>query len=126
VEALAKTLKGLGVTVDLAAHYCAYAHTVVQLPERREVELRAATENALKIFVNGQTIFSREEYHHGHSFDQHVVRVELRKGRNTILVKVCQDEEKGTWAQTWDFQLRVCDAVGSPVPLKIVGQEKEP
>jgi hypothetical protein len=39
----------------------------------------------------------------------------LKKGRNEILVKICQNEQTEDWAQTWDFQLRVCDALGTAV-----------
>jgi hypothetical protein len=104
----------------------AYARAVVDLPAARDVELRAATENALKMFVNGKAVFAREEYHHGKSFDQHVARISLRRGRNTILLKVCQNEQTDAWARAWDFQLRVCDAVGGAVPLTVVGEEAKP
>jgi hypothetical protein len=104
----------------------AYARAVVELPAGRDVELRAATENALKMFVNGKPVFAREEYHHGKSFDQHVARVSLRKGRNTILLKVCQNEQTDAWAQAWDFQLRVCDALGGAVPLTVISEGEKP
>jgi len=39
----------------------------------------------------------------------------MRAGRNTILLKICQDEEKEDWAQSYQFQLRVCDSNGSGV-----------
>ena len=47
----------------------------------------------------------------------------IGKGRNTILLKVCQNEQADAWAQVWDFQLRVCDAVGGAVPLTVVSKE---
>src|SRR5262249_45817881 len=102
------------------------ARAVVDLPARRDVELRAATENALKMFVNDKPVFAREEYHHGKSFDQHAARVTLRKGRNVILLKVCQNEQTDAWAQVSDFRLRVCDALGGAVPLTVVREREKP
>ncbi|MFO0928985.1 MAG: hypothetical protein U0736_18520 [Gemmataceae bacterium] len=49
--------------------------------------------------------------------DQYTIRVALRKGLNTLLLKVCQNEQSENWAQDWKFQLRVCDAVGAGVPF---------
>jgi hypothetical protein len=97
-----------------------YAHVAVESPAERAVEVRATTNNAVKIFVNGKPVFAREEYHHGKYPDQNVARVTLRRGGNTILVKLCQNEQTDSWAQDWDFQLRVCDAVGGAVPLTVV------
>ena len=76
------------------------------------VQVRAGSTNALKVFVNGKEVFAREEYHHGTRMDQHVGRGTLRAGRNEILVKVCQNEQTESWAESWGFQLRVCDALG--------------
>ncbi|HLW65022.1 MAG TPA: hypothetical protein VKS79_06835 [Gemmataceae bacterium] len=102
-----------------------YAYTVIESDKEQPAEIRAATPNALKIFVNGQEIFHREEYHHGQTIDQHIGRCTLRKGRNEILVKVCQNEQKEDWAQTWAFQLRVCDTLGAALPVKVGTDGKE-
>lgn len=96
-----------------------YAWTVLESPAERTVEIRAASNNAIKIYLNGRQIYAREEYHHGIHDDQHQTRGTLRAGRNELLVKVCQNEQKDEWAQTWQFQLRICDTVGGAVPLTI-------
>jgi hypothetical protein len=95
----------------------AYAYTVVDSPTERPVELRAGSNNAIRISLNGREVYFREEYHHGNQMDQHVGRGTLKAGRNEILVKVCQNEQTDSWAQQWSFQLRVTDAIGGPVPL---------
>jgi hypothetical protein len=100
-----------------------YAFAELESPAERPVEVRAATKNAVKVFVNGECVYAKEEYHHGKYLDQHVARVRLHKGRNTLLLKVCQNEQTDTWAQEWDFQVRVCDSVGGAVPLTVI-QEK--
>ncbi len=102
----------------------AYARAVVDSPAERPVELRAGSNNGIKIFLNGKLLFAREEYHHGMRMDQHVGRGRLRAGRNVILLKVCQNEQKEDWAQNWSFQLRVCDAVGAAVPVTVVTDGK--
>jgi hypothetical protein len=98
----------------------AYAYAVIESPEERPVELRAGCINALKIYLNGKQVFAREEYHHGMDVDQHAGSGMLNKGRNEILVKVCQNEQTEQWAQDWMFQLRVCDALGGAVPMTVV------
>jgi hypothetical protein len=43
------------------------------------------------------------------------MRARLRAGKNVILLKVCQNEQSEDWAQTWQFQFRVCDATGTAI-----------
>ena len=94
----------------------AYGAARIRSFEDRPVSVRAGTPNALKIWLNGRLIFTREEYHHGSSMDQHRAEGMLRKGENLILIKVCQNEQKDDWAQDWSFQLRVCDLTGGGLP----------
>jgi hypothetical protein len=101
----------------------AYAFAVVESPEEQRVQIRATSNNAVKLFLNGKEIFFREEYHHGVRFDQHVGNGVLKPGRNEILIKVCQNEQKEDWAQSWTFQLRVCDAIGGAVPMKVLADK---
>jgi hypothetical protein len=105
----------------------AYAYAAIDSPAERQVEVRAGCINALKIFLNGKPIFTREEYHHGMSMDQHVAFGTLQAGRNELLVKVCQNEQTEMWAQEWSFQVRLCDAAGNVVPFTVVGDKaKQP
>ena len=97
-----------------------YAYAVVESPKEQKVQLRAGSMNALKIFLNGKLLFGREEYHHGMHLDQHVGKGVLKAGRNTILVKICQNEQTESWAQAWQFQLRLCDDLGTALPVKVV------
>jgi hypothetical protein len=90
----------------------AYALGHVESPKQQRVCIRAGTPNAVKIWLNGQQVFFREEYHHGMDMDQHRTTGILQPGRNTILVKICQNEQTEEWAQNWMFQVRVCDFSG--------------
>jgi hypothetical protein len=95
----------------------AYGYAVVESPREQAVELRAASATALKIFLNGREAFARESYHQSFDADSHIAPVTLKAGRNTILVKVCQNDQTEPFAQNWMFQLRITDALGAPVPL---------
>jgi hypothetical protein len=79
------------------------------------VELRLQSTNANKIWLNGELLSANKVYHAGSQMDQYIGRGKLKAGRNVILVKVCQNQQKESWAQDWDFQLRVCDASGTAI-----------
>jgi hypothetical protein len=98
----------------------AYALAVVESPKQRPVQIRAGSNNAVKLFLNGNQVYFRQEYHHGMQMDQHIGSGTLRAGRNEILIKVCQNEQTEEWAQLWSFQLRISDAIGGAIPIKVV------
>jgi hypothetical protein len=102
----------------------AYAYTVVEADKELPVEIRYGCINASKLFLNGKPVFAREEYHHGENFDQYVARVTLKSGKNDLLLKVCQNDQKEPFAQVWQFKLRICDTTGGPVPVKVVPTAK--
>lgn len=92
-----------------------YATTTYNAAQEQAVEFRLGTPNAWKLWVNGELVFEREEYHRGTRMDQYAVPVTLQAGPNTILIKVCQNEQTDSWAQKYQFQLRVCDSTGAAV-----------
>jgi hypothetical protein len=104
----------------------AYAFAVVNSPEERPVEVRVGCINAVKVFLNGKEILAHEEYHHGMRLDQYTARGTLKKGRNELLLKICQNDQTDVWAQSWTFQARLCDRVGAAVPFQLVLREKMP
>lgn len=79
------------------------------------VEIRLATPNAWKLWVNGELAFARDEYHRGHKLDQYRVPVKLAAGKNQLLLKICENEQTEEWAQEYQFQLRVSDSSGAAV-----------
>lgn len=97
----------------------AYAYTVVESPQEQPVEIRVGSNNAVKFFLNGQPLAAREEYHHGMKMDQYIGKGTLKAGKNELLVKVCQNEQTEEWAQLWSFQLRIADALGGAIPVKV-------
>ena len=94
----------------------AYAVTSYDSPQGGPAELRLGTKNAWKIWLNGQLVFEREEYHRGMDVDQYRLPVALQPGPNAILIKLCQDAQRKPWTTEWQFQLRVCDSIGTALP----------
>jgi len=92
-----------------------YAYTEFYSDQARAVEVRLGCKDAWKIWVNGQFLFGRDEYHRGVEIDQYRLPTQLKPGRNAILVKLCQNEQKEDWTKEWEFQLRITDALGTPV-----------
>lgn len=93
----------------------AYAHTEFGSDEERDVELRLGCINGNKIWLNGQLLTANHVYHTGQQIDQYVGKGHLKKGINTILLKIAQNEQTEDWAQNWQFQLRVCDQIGTAI-----------
>lgn len=104
--------------LDLAVPYkkekgaIVYALSSFHSAEKLEGEVRIGSQNAVKVWVNGQELISREVYHSGGQIDQYTASVTLNPGANSVMVKVCQNEQTEAWAQDWYFQLRFCDASG--------------
>lgn len=92
-----------------------YAYAEFFADKAQDVELRLGCINANKLWLNGKLLTANEVYHARTDIDQYVGKGRLKKGRNTILLKVCQNEQEERWAQDWKFQLRVCDEYGTGV-----------
>src|SRR5262245_3526187 len=93
----------------------AYAYVEFVSPNSQNVALLLGSHNVTTLWLNGKLIHQYPIYHSGSQMDQFAVQGTLERGRNSILVKVCQNEQKEDWAQAWGFQLRVCDAAGTAV-----------
>jgi hypothetical protein len=107
--------KALGHHKDAAG----YAYTVIESDKEQPVEVRFGSITAVKVFLNGRQIFANDEYHHGMGFDQYKAVATLKAGKNELLVKACQNDQKEPFAQVWMFQLRLADATGGAVPFKV-------
>ncbi len=102
----------LNAAYDNAKGAIVYALTEFKAADALDCEVRIGSPNAVKVWVNGQPAISREVYHAGGQIDQYVAPVKLQPGVNSILVKVCQNEQTDSWAQDWNFQLRFTDSSG--------------
>jgi hypothetical protein len=103
-----------------------YAYTTFTFDAAAEQPVRflLSSQNAWKLWVNGEYLFGRDEYHRGRRIDQYEIAGRLKPGVNTILVKVCQDKLVADWTKEWQFQLRVCDATGTPIHSAEMGGER--
>jgi len=93
----------------------AYAYCEYIAAEAIPCDVRLGCINANKVWLNGKLLTANEVYHASTAIDQYVSQGQLKKGKNTILIKVCQNEQEENWAQGWEFQLRVCDKYGSAI-----------
>lgn len=94
-----------------------YAWTEIQCDKARSAEVRLGCKNGWKVWLNGELLFGRDEYHRGTEIDHYRMPAQLKAGKNTILVKLCQNELTPDWAKEWEFQLRITDSIGTPVVL---------
>lgn len=85
----------------------AYAFATVTSPEERDVQLRFDSDDQGKIWVNGIEVFSHTKTFTA-EIDNYIIPVKLSQGKNSILVKVC--EEVGGWS----FYFRITDIDGQP------------
>lgn len=92
-----------------------YAYTEFNASEERDAQIRLGCKNGWKVWFNGEPLFARDEYHRGAKLDQYKLPIRLKKGKNTLLVKCCQNEQTETWTVEWQFQLRICDATGTAI-----------
>ena len=96
----------------------AYALTEFHAGDAAPAEVRLGCINANKVWWNGELVMAHEKYHQSMMIDQYRAAVTLRPGENTILVKVCQNEQTEPWAQDWHFQLRITAEDGRAIPSK--------
>ena len=93
----------------------AYAATDFISDRAQAVEIRLGGDNSWKVWLNGKLLSGHDEYHFSAEIDQYPMPAQIQPGRNTILVKVCQNEQTEDWAAEWEFQLRVTDSLGTPI-----------
>jgi len=86
----------------------AYALTYIRSPEDRRVRFMVGSDDAMKVWVNGELLF-KWPYLRGAAPDQDAFEVELKKGWNRVLVKIFNHHGP------WGFYLRVADEEGLPV-----------
>lgn len=84
-----------------------YAWATIISPDAREVQFRFGSDDQSKIWVNGSKVFTNPSGRWA-VIDEDIIPVKLNAGKNTILIKVCNQEK------SWGFYLRVTDTDGKP------------
>ena len=95
-----------------------YALCEFESDKEQDAEVRLGCINGNKIWVNGKLVMTNEVYHTGTQIDQYAEPIPLKAGKNQILLKICQNEQKEQWAQDYQFQLRICDSTGKAILTK--------
>lgn len=95
----------------------AYAVSFLESPQDREVMFHAGAPYGLQLFLNGARILQMPGYSFNFHPGQQKVAARLRKGRNTILVKIARGKLEELNLSPWlGFCLRVLDTNGRTVP----------
>jgi len=94
-----------------------YAYTEVISPRKQSVQIRCGADDNITIWLNGKRVLRRLQWLNGTRLDRFRTTVTLKKGRNRMLVKVCQGPQHKNPAvpNNWSLQLRICDAGGGGV-----------
>ena len=106
---------GLGNNVDWCV---AYAFTTVTSPDEREVQFRFDSDDQGKVWLNGTEVYAHTKSHSA-EIDRYIIPVTLKAGKNSILVKVC--EEEGGWG----FYLRISDKEGKAFDDLIINKASQ-
>ena len=69
--------------------------------------LRIGNDDQAKMWLNGEEVFANPTGQWA-LLDYNTIPVTLKTGKNTILVKVCNEEKR------WGFYLRITDIDGKP------------
>ena len=85
----------------------AYGWLSFQCPKARQAQLRIGTDDATKIWLNGEEVWVRN-VRRGARTDNDIILVRLKEGTNTVLIKVCQT------VSGWGFFFRITDPEGHP------------
>lgn len=91
---------------------CVYLATNIKVAQPETVQLGMGTYNAIKTWCNGKQVMEFEVYHTNEMVDQYTATVDLKPGDNWIVIKLCQNEQRESWAQNWRFLFRVTDLTG--------------
>ncbi len=101
---------GAGLKRDLVA----YAFTTVSRNESGKALLSIGSDESIRVWVNGTQVLDRRTRRQL-AFDEDRVEVELKKGENSLLVKLEQR------AGTWTFSARVLEAGAVPPRIQEIG-----
>jgi len=86
----------------------AYALTKITADRDRTVTLFTGSDDTITAWVNGEQVLAKNVYR-GAAPDQDRADIQLKKGENALLLKICQ----GTGG--WEFYARLGDEFGLPV-----------
>jgi transglutaminase-like putative cysteine protease len=86
----------------------AYAWTAIECAEPGDALLHVGSDEGYRLWLNGELLASRD-LHRELRFDQDIIACRLRRGWNTLLVKIAEEEGR------WEFRVRLSGAGGGPL-----------
>jgi HEAT repeat protein len=89
----------------------AYAYTSVVMAEAVEAQVRAGSDDGIRIWVNGEEVHA-DNVDRGVTLDDDIVPVQLKAGTNTIAAQVVQN------AGGWGFCMRLTKMDGTVLPFE--------
>ena len=97
-----------------------YAYAEVHSPRTQAAELRCGADDNMTVWINGKLAFSRGQWLNGTRLDRFSSPIQLRKGTNKILIKICQGPQHKNPAvpNNWSMQLRLCNASGGSIGVR--------
>ncbi len=113
-----KTLNGFIDMGQDKSWSVAYATATITSPEERQVQFRFDSDDQGKMWLNGEEIYANSQ-DKSISLDREIIPVTLNAGKNTVLVKVCNEEKE------WGFYLRITDIEGKPIEDLIINEAQD-
>ncbi len=97
-----------------------YAYAELEAARTMTAELRCGADDNCTVWLNGEKVFSRAQWLNSIRLDRFVAPVQLLKGKNRVLVKICQgpQHKDPEVPNNWSLQLRFCDESGTGVGLR--------
>jgi len=99
------------VNVGRGNRGAAYAYAEFEPDAAGKAQLHAGAREVLRVWLNGELVLDKLTPAKW-KFDAYKVKVELKAGRNTLLVKVCNRKGDGR------FHLRLTDLAGKPLSYR--------
>ena len=96
----------------------AYAYTAVAAPAAGEYLLDVEHDDMMRVWVNGQSVFESQSALPA-VLTRKLIKVNLRKGQNDLLVKICQQKNY------WEFGVRFLTLERRPAPVTGIEVEVE-
>lgn len=97
-----------------------FAYAELDCPLNQDVQLRCGADDNLTVWLNGEKILARRQWLNGTRLDRFNAPASLKKGKNKVLVKICQGPQHKNPAvpNNWSMQLRFCDPTGRAAVFK--------
>ena len=86
----------------------AYAWVSITSPNKRKAQFRFDSDDQGKVWLNAKEVYAHRRRNRGAAMDRRTIPVTLKAGKNSILVKVCNE------TSSWGFYLRITDTDGKP------------